>query len=154
MRGRSRRLDGEVRENGLMSDMSDYLVGVIGAATTLAITKGVPWLLRAYDKRYVDPHRAHQDLFLEQANWFSERSEKLAVFRHQLIFNPPSDKFKLAFLVAQLDPKDREWAMKEADIETLCNYAAHKGTECYENACECARNADQINYRTFIFPLA
>ncbi len=60
-----------------------------------------------YQKRYVDPHRAQQHLFLQQAKWFGERAEKLAVFRHELIYSPPRDKFKLASLVAQLDRKDQ-----------------------------------------------
>ena len=76
------------------------------------------------------------------------------MFRWELINTPPRDKFKLAYLVSKLDRKDKEWAMKEADIGLLIDYAAHKGAECHENSGECARHADEINYRTFVFPLA
>ncbi len=134
--------------------MSDYLMGVVGAATTLAIKEGIPWLRRAYEKRYVDPHRAQQNVLLEQAKWCGERAEKLAVFRHKLTYGPPRDKLKLASLVAQLDRKDQEWAMKENDIELLSVWAEQQGAECNELSAEYARNADEINYRAFIFPLA
>ena len=134
--------------------MADFVSVVLIAAATLAIKEGIPWLRRAYERRYVDPHRAHQNLFLEQANWYGQRADKLAAFRHELIFSPPRDKFKLAFLVAQLDRRDQDWAMKETDIEGLKEGAAHKGNECRQNASECARHADEINYRAFIFPLA
>jgi hypothetical protein len=70
-----------MRENILMSD---YIAGAVSAVVTLAITKGLPWLSRAYEKRYVDPKRAHQEVFLEQANWFEERASKLAAFRFEL----------------------------------------------------------------------
>jgi hypothetical protein len=134
--------------------MADFVSVVLGAAATLAIKDGIPWLRRAYEQRYVDPHRAHQNLCLEKAKWYGQRADKLAAFRHELIFSPPRDKFKLAFLIAQLDRKDQDWAMKETDIEVLQESAAHKGNECQQNASECARDADEINYRTFIFPIA
>jgi hypothetical protein len=140
-----------MRENILMSD---YLAGAVSAVVTLAITKGLPWLSRAYEKRYVDPKRAHQEVFLEQANWFEERASKLAAFRFELAHGPEPNKFKLAELVSKLDRKDREWAMKETDITLLGRYAAEKAAECHDTAGECARHADEINYRTFIFPLA
>jgi hypothetical protein len=44
--------------------------------------------------------------------------------------------------------------MKETDITLLGRYAAERAAECYDNAGECARHADEINYRTFVFPLA
>lgn len=140
-----------MRENILMSD---YIAGAVSAVVTLAITKGLPWLSRAYEKRYVDPKRAHQEVFLEQANWLGERASKLAAFRFELTHGPEPNKFKLAELVSKLDRKDTEWAMKETDITLLGRYAAEKAAECHDNAGECARHADEINYRTFIFPLA
>jgi hypothetical protein len=134
--------------------MSDYIAGAISAFVTLAITKGLPLLSRAYEKRYIDPKRAHQEVFLEQANWFEERASKLAVFRFELTNGPEPNKFKLAQLVSKLDRKDREWAMKVTDITLLGKYATEKAAECHDNAGECARHADEINYRTFVFPLA
>ena len=44
--------------------------------------------------------------------------------------------------------------MKETDLTLLCRYAAEKAIQCQDNAGECARNADEINYRMFVFPLA
>lgn len=134
--------------------MSDYIAGAVGAVVTLAITKGLPWLWCAYEKRYIDPKRAHQEVFLEQANWFEERATKLAVFRFELTHGSEPNKFKLAQLVSKLDRKDTEWAMKETDITLLSRYAVEKAAECHDNAGECARHADEINYSTFIFPLA
>lgn len=134
--------------------MSDYIAGAVSAVVTLAITKGLPWLLRAHEKRYIDPKRAHQEVFLEQGSWFEERAAKLAVFRFELTHGLEPNKFKLAQFVSKLDRKDRGWAMKETDITLLARYAGAKGAECHDNAGECARHADEINYRTFIFPLA
>jgi hypothetical protein len=134
--------------------MSDYVAGTVSAVVTLAITKGLPWLSRAYEKRYIDPKRAHQEFFLEQANWFEERAAKLAVFRFELTHGPKPNKFKMAQLVSMLDRKDREWAMKETDMALLGRYAAEKAGECHDNAGECARHAVEINYRAFVFPLA
>lgn len=99
--------------------MSDYMAGAVGAVVTLAITKGLPLLWCAYGKRYIDPKRAHQEVFLEQADWFEERASKLAVFRFDLTHGPEPDKFKLAQLVSKLDRKDKEWTMKETDINLL-----------------------------------
>lgn len=133
--------------------MADYIGGAVGALVTLAITKGFPLLSRAYQRRCIDPKRAHQEVFLEQTAWFEERASKLAVFRFELTNGPAPDKFKLAQLVSKLDRKDREWAKKETDITLLGRYAAEKAAECHDNAGECARHADEINYRTFVFPL-
>jgi hypothetical protein len=133
--------------------MSDYIAGAVSAVITLAITKGLPWLSLAYEKRCIDPKRAHQEVFLEQANWFEERASTLAVFRYELTHGSEPDKFKLAQLVSKLDRKDREWAMKETDIALLSRCAAEKAAECHNNAAECGRHAEEINYRTFIFPL-
>jgi len=88
------------------------------------------------------------------AKWFEERAAKLVVLRFELTHGPEPNKFKLAELVSKLDPKDREWAMKETDLTLLCRYAAEKAIQCQDNAGECARNADEINYRMFVFPLA
>lgn len=140
-----------MRENMVMSD---YVAGAVRALVSLAITRGLPWLSRAYEKRYIDPKRAHQEVFLEQADWFEDRASKLAVFRYELTCGPEPDKFKLARLISTLDRRDKEWAMKETDIALLSGYAAEKAEECHENARECARYSDEINYRTFIFPLA
>ena len=92
-------------------------------------------------------------MFLGQANWLKERASKLAVFRYELTRGSEPDKFKLAQLVSKLDPKDREWAMKETDISVLSRLAAEKAAECHNNAGENARYAEEINYRTFVFPL-
>jgi hypothetical protein len=107
-----------------------------------------------YDRRYTDPKRAHQNLFLEQREWYAERAAQLHSFRFDLIHGPKPDKFKLALLVSKLDRKDRVWAMKETDIDLLAQAAAEKAAHCEDNAAECARHADEINYRTFIFPIA
>lgn len=131
-----------MRENIIMSD---YIVGAVKAVVTLAITKGLPWLSRAHEKRYIDPKRAHQEVFLEQANWFKERASKLAVFRFELTHGQAPNKFRLAELISKLDRKDRKWAMKETDIILLGRYAAEKAAECHDNAGECARHADEIN---------
>jgi len=44
--------------------------------------------------------------------------------------------------------------MKETHISVLAKIAAGKGAECRENAQQCSRQAEEINYRAFIFPLA
>ncbi len=36
---------------------------------------------QAYEKRYVDPRRAHQNPLLEQANWYEDRASKLVSLR-------------------------------------------------------------------------
>jgi hypothetical protein len=129
----------------------DFAAPVGTAVVILFIREYVPQLWRAYQSRYVDPKIAHRQVFLDQADWFEERASKLAVFRFELGQEPKPDKFKLAQLVSKLDPQDRQWAMKQTDIEVLRKCAAEKGAECHDNAGECARSADEIAYRTFIF---
>ena len=92
-------------------------------------------------------------MFLEQANWFEERASKLVVFRFELTHGGGPDAFKLPQLVSKLDRMDREGAMKETDIALQAKCAAEKAAECHNNAGQCTRHADEINYRTFIFPL-
>ena len=75
--------------------MSDYITGAVSALVTLAITKGLPWLSRAYEKRCIDPKKAQHEMFLERANWFEERASTLAVLRHELTHRSEPDKFKL-----------------------------------------------------------
>jgi hypothetical protein len=104
----------------------------VGAFATLAITKGLPLLYYAYEKRYIDPKKAHQQVFLEQGECFEERAAKLAVFRFELTHGPEPDKFKLAQLVSKLDPTDREWTIKETDITLLAMYAVEKAAQCYD----------------------
>jgi ribosomal protein L12E/L44/L45/RPP1/RPP2 len=130
------------------------IVSVITSVVTVALSKGIPWLLQAYDRRYIDPKRAHQYLFLEQGEWYAARAAQLHSFRFDIIHGPKPDKFKLALSVSKLDRKDIVWAMKETDIDLLAHAAAQKAAECEDNAAECARHADEINYRTFIFPIA
>jgi hypothetical protein len=60
---------------------------------------------------------------------------------------PPPDKWKLAQLVSKLDDKDKQWAMKQDDIEILRKWAASKGEECHNNAGECGRMADEVAYK-------
>lgn len=118
-------------------------------AVTIFIRDGVAWLWRAYQKRYIDPKKAHRQVFVDEADWFKERAAKLAVFSLQLGQDPKPDKFKLAELVSKLDQHDRQWAMKQTDIEILRKYAAEKGAECHDNAAECGRLADEIAYKIF-----
>jgi hypothetical protein len=129
--------------------VADYFKDFAVVAVTLFIRECVPQLVRAYHKRYTDPQKAHRQVFLDQASWFSERADKLAAFHFQLGREPISDKFKLAGLVSKLDPKDREWAMKHADIELLRECAVEKAAECRGNAGECGRSADEVAYRMF-----
>jgi hypothetical protein len=86
---------------------------------------------------------------VDQAEWYKGRADRLAVFRFQLGQDPTPDRFKLAELVSKLDPYDREWAMKQTDIEILRTCAAEKGAECHDNARECGRLADEMAYRIF-----
>jgi len=118
--------------------------GVAGA--TLLIRDGVVWLGRVYQNRYIEPKKQHRQVFLDQRHWFEERAAKLAAFRWQLGQDPAPDKWKLALLVSKLDDHDKQWAMKQTDIEILRKYAADKGAECHENADQCGRFADEIAY--------
>ena len=127
----------------------DFAVPVVTALVTLFIREYVPQLWRAYQRRYIDPKKAHRQVFLDQADWFEERAAKLAAFGFQLGQDPKPDKFKLAELVSKLDPHDRQWAIKHTDIEILRKYAAEKGAECHDNAGECGRSADEIAYKMF-----
>jgi hypothetical protein len=131
----------------------NFIAPAVTAVVTLVIREGFPKLWRAYQARYIDPKEAHRQIFLDRANWYKDRASKLAVFHFQLGQEPPPDKFKLAGLVAKLDPHDSREAMKYPDVETLRRYAAEKGAECHQNASEDARNAEEISYRSFIFRL-
>ena len=131
----------------------DFVAPAVAAVVTLVIREGFPKLWRPYQARYIDPRKAHQRIFLDQVNWYEDRAAKLAVFHFQLVQEPPPDKFKLAGLVAKLDPHDSREAMKYTDVEMLRRYAAEKGAECHQSASDAARNAEEINYRSFIFRL-
>ena len=128
--------------------MSDFTLRDLEVvAVTIFFRDVLAWVWRAYQKRYIEPKKAHRQVYVDEADWFKERAAKLAVFRLQLGQDPKLDRFKLAELVSKLDQHDREWAMKQTDIEILCKYAAEKGAECHDNAGECGRLADEIIYR-------
>lgn len=136
----------------MSSTFKDFAIPVAASVVTLAIREGAPLLWRAYQKRWIDPHKAHRQIFLDQAEWYEDRAAKLAVFRVQISQEPVPDKFRLAGLVSKLDQKDSEWAMKhtdKTDIDLLRKWAADKGAECHDNAAECAGSADEIEYKIF-----
>lgn len=132
-------------ESSAVSDFTFRDLEVV--AVTIFFRDGGAWLWRAYQKLYIDPKKAHRQVSVDQADWFEERAAKLAVFRLRLGQEPKPDKFKLAELVSELDQHDRQWVMKQTDIEILRKYAADKGTECHDNAGECGRMADEIAYK-------
>jgi hypothetical protein len=134
--------------------MSNYISGAVASVLTLAISKGLPLLWQTFDRRHIDPKRQQQNFFIEQGSWHTNRAELLAGFRFELLNGGGADKFKLGLLISKLDRKDSEWAMKETDIDLLARLAAQKAAECHNNAAECARHADEINSRAFIFPIA
>ena len=113
---------------------------------TIAVRDGGAWLWRLYQRRNIEPKQQHRQLLMEQSDWFEDRATKLAAFRMQLDQGPAPDRWKLGRLVSQLDPKDREWAMKLDDIEALRVGAARKGAECHDNVGECGRMADEVAY--------
>jgi hypothetical protein len=105
------------------------------------------WPWRIYQRCRVDPKKAHLQMVEAQAEWFKERAIKLAVFKLRLGQDRRLDKFKLEELVSQLDPHDRQWAMKQTDIDILRRYAGERGAECHDNAGECGRRAEEIANR-------
>jgi len=138
------------------SDLNLLSQAVVAAAVVVArdlLPRGAQWLFHAYRSRAVDPKRAHCEFLAEQNQWLQERVSKLAVFRLELDREPRIDNLKLTLLISRLDPKDREWAMKEPDIDILKRCAEAKAAECRENIGENSRLAEEIANRTFLFPL-
>lgn len=133
--------------------MANYFKDFAVVVVTLFIRECVPQLIRAYQKRYVNPKTAHRQMLLEQVGWLEERASKLAVFSFELTHNPPPDKFKLTLWMSKLDRRDREWAMKETDVEILRRCAEEKTAECRDNAAESSRLAEEVSNRAFLFPL-
>ncbi len=84
--------------------MSSYFKDFTVVVVTIFIRDCVPKLRCAYQKRFIDPKKAHQQVFLDQADWFEERAAKLAVFRFELGQEPGPDKFKLAQLGIEARP--------------------------------------------------
>ena len=82
----------------------------------------------------------------------TDRASKLATFSFELSWHPLPDIFKRQVLISRLDPKDREWAIKETDIAGLKEGADYKAAECRENAAQAARWTEQVGDKTF-FPL-
>jgi hypothetical protein len=123
----------------------DFAVVVV----TLVIRECGPPLVRAYRKRFVDPKKAHQQVFVDRANWYNERAAKLGAFHHHLGRESTADEFKLAGLVSKLDEQDRQWAMKQTDIELLRKYAVEKAAECRDNAGRCVRSAEEVGFKIF-----
>jgi hypothetical protein len=118
-------------------------------AITLLLRDGGAWAWRVYQNRYIEPKKRHRQVFVDEAKWFEERAAKLAAFHWQLGQDPPPDKWKLTAFISKLDDHDRQWAMKQTDIEILRKFAAEKGAECHDNAGECGRFADEIAYTIF-----
>lgn len=135
----------------MVSEFESFAVPIITAIATLAVREGSPLLWKAYKNRYRAPKDAHRQVLLDQANWYEDRAAKLAAFRVHLTYDGTPDRFKLAEYVAKLDPKDREHAMKETDITKLQEWAAAKGTECHDNASDCARWADDVKNKTLFW---
>ncbi len=130
-----------------MSDFTFRDLEVV--AVTICFRDGVAWLWRLYQRRYIEPKKAHRQVLVEQTDWYKERADKLAAFRWQLGQGPKPDEFKLTELVSKLDEHDRRWAMKETDVEILRRSAAEKGSECRDNAAECGRLVDEIARKIF-----
>jgi len=140
---------GRTPDNCNMSDFAkDWLAPIVTAVVTLSLREGSPLLWKAYKNRYREPKEAHRQVLLDQASWYEDRAAKLATFRVRLLYDEAPDRFKLAEYVATLDPKDREWAMKETDVKRLREWAAAKEAECHDNAAECSREADNVSMRT------
>jgi hypothetical protein len=118
---------------------------VIGI-TLLLGERAVGYYQKYRQSRFVEPKLQTQRVFLEQANWFEERAQKLAAFHWQLRNTKP-DKFKLAELVSKLDRHDQQCAMKETDIDVLSKWAEQRGRECHDNASETSRLAVEMGYR-------
>ena len=134
-----------------MSDLTFRDLEVV--AVTIFIRDIGAWLWRtfrrAYRERRIEPQKAHQQVFVDQADWFEERAAKLAAFSFQLGQDTKPDKFRLAEFVSRLDQHDREWAMKQTDVDLLRKCATEKGAECHDNARECRRLAEEIEHRIF-----
>ena len=79
----------------------------------------------------------------------NERAAKLGAFHHHLGRESTADEFKLAGLVSKLDEQDRQWAMKQTDIELLRKYAVEKAAECRDNAGRCVRSAEEVGFKIF-----
>jgi hypothetical protein len=127
------------------------LATVAATAAVTLLPRGAKWVRRAWNNRYVDPKEEHRRVFLQQADSYNERAAKLDVFGFDLSQEPKPDKWKVALSISKLDRRDQRYAVQEPDIEVLRNWAARKAAQGRDNSGECARSADEIAYRTFIF---
>jgi hypothetical protein len=64
---------------GVFPYFKDFAVVVV----TLVIRECGRRLVLAYRKRFVDPKEAHRQVFVDRANWYSERAAKLGAFHHR-----------------------------------------------------------------------
>ena len=118
---------------------------VIGI-TLLLGERAVGYYQKYRHSRFIESKLQLQQVLLEQAKWLNHRAQKLAAFLWQLRNTNP-DKFKLAELVSKLDRYDKQFAMKEADIDVLSKWAEQKGQECHNNADQASRWAQEMTYR-------
>lgn len=116
------------------------------SAILLVIKEGAAYYWTYRHSHFIEPKLRHQQMLLEQAKWFEERAQKLAVFRVQLRNTNP-DKFKLAELVSKLDKHDWQFAMKETDLNVLVKWAEQKSQELQEGADETYRLAEEVGYK-------
>lgn len=119
----------------------------LSAVTFLLGEKLIGYGLRYRHNRFVEPKLQLRQVFLDQSQWYEERAAKLAAFHWQLGMLEKPDKWKLAELVAKLDPHDRQFAMKQEDVAILREWVSRKGQECHDNAAQSSRMADEVKYR-------
>jgi len=97
----------------------------------------VPQLWRAYQNRYIDPKTAHRKCSLDKQIGLKNEPQSSQFFSFELGQEPKPDKFSLRNWFSKLDPQDRQWAMKQTDIEICASVLLRKArsaTTTRENA--------------------
>jgi uncharacterized protein YjiS (DUF1127 family) len=120
-----------------------------GSVVTVVFAPLAKRVWRAYRRWRFDPKEAHYKELIEEGKWFDSRAAKLAVFRQQLVLNPPTDRYRLAELISKLDKRDAEWVRKVDDVSVLLDATTKKQEECLNDAQECAELADELEKKIF-----